>query len=55
MTKKDFILIAATLKSLKPDADGNWNSTCRAFADMCASQNPRFDRQKFLDACGVAR
>jgi hypothetical protein len=60
MTRKDFELIAAVLKAKSP-----WIKDCRPpyreivgelakdFATMCAAQNPRFDRTRFLKACGV--
>ena len=60
MTRKDFELIAAVLKDAEP-----WVKDCRPphreiigelsknFASMCAAQNPRFNRAKFLAACGV--
>lgn len=51
MSRKDFEAIAATIKSMYPrDKNGAW---ANAFADMCARQNPRFDRRRFLKACGV--
>ena len=31
-----------------------WRISCRAMADMCAGANPRFDRGRFLTACGVS-
>lgn len=55
MTRNEFELIARTLK-----ACGAWTparahrDTCEAFADMCGAQNARFDRARFLKACGVA-
>jgi hypothetical protein len=30
-----------------------WGLTCNLLADWCADQNARFNRQKFLAACGV--
>jgi hypothetical protein len=63
MTKKDFEMIASTLKSEMPEREpGNrwsdgardeWSTTCLAFASMLASTNPRFDRARFLAACGM--
>jgi len=60
MTRKDFEAIAATLLQTKPlHAEGKngialqWRTTVSAFADMCSGQNPRFDRARFLKACGV--
>jgi hypothetical protein len=59
MTKKDFEAIAAALKREKPGAnwDANkhvqWNLDVRAFANVCAASNPRFDRTRFYRACGM--
>ena len=54
MTKKDFEKLAAVIKTgrtgdIDPVADRMAHST----ADMCATLNPRFDRARFLKACGV--
>lgn len=51
MTRKHFEALAAITKSIS-------NETTRKFvaaeqADYFASQNPHFDRQRFLAACGV--
>jgi hypothetical protein len=51
VTKKDFQLIADTIRY-------NLGPPCReraaeAFADALRSTNPRFDRERFLRACGV--
>ena len=58
MTRKDYVAIAAALKTA-----GNeyWNAdllllfagTCERIADVMAQDNPRFDRARFLQACGV--
>ena len=54
MTKKDFELIAAAVKEITAD---NYKQTredkAGLFADALALTNPRFDRAKFLTACGV--
>lgn len=58
MTRKDFAGIAAVFKGTKAFAHLNgqassaWEYDVAAMADFLATQNPRFDRQKFLDACG---
>lgn len=68
MTKKDFILISATLKTRREmilhDRSmevGNRavavmaiDGVAREFAFNLAVVNERFDRAKFLKACGVA-
>lgn len=50
MTKKDFELIASVIKPLEIDFKG-FIASC--FADALASKNPRFNKDKFLKACGV--
>jgi len=54
MTKKDFELIAAALARCKPSAlNTAWYNVVYALADALATTNPRFDRARFLAACGV--
>ena len=48
MTRKDYNLIANTLKNNYAD-----EHLCRAFARELANNNPNFDIDKFLDACGI--
>lgn len=68
MTKKDFELLAAALHGAEPMAHGYpsnpqaeyqaaygaWRLACRHVAHALATTNPRFDRDRFLQACGVA-
>ena len=51
MTKKDFELIAGVMRSLIHAEDRKLAS--EAFALELALVNPRFDRARFLKACGV--
>lgn len=56
MTKKDFETIAkiiASMPSFAASLRDQKNSTARQFADALANENPRFDRERFLKACGV--
>lgn len=62
MTRKDFELIAAALKASKiaPEltdapltAHLQFVFTCRTVATELATTNPRFDRERFLNACGA--
>lgn len=59
MTRKDYVLIAAALKSsqLEQFRDGaqpfQHEVSCKRVADALATDNPRFDRDRFLKACGV--
>lgn len=68
MTRKDYELIAATMLDARPspyasDAKGyavryaarlsQYRIDCETLADALATDNARFDRDKFLAACGV--
>lgn len=62
MTKKDYELIASVLKQAILFCDDTSNqdddillleTLSKRFADTLASKNPRFNREKFLKACGV--
>jgi hypothetical protein len=58
MTKRDYELIAEVVKDLRnlslvPDFEVNPQVIAQTFADRLAKTNPRFDRAKFLRACGV--
>ena len=58
MTKKDYIAFADALKRERPadhwDANKHvqWNLDVRAIAAVLARDNARFDRERFLTACG---
>lgn len=65
MTRKDYELIAAVLADYAPKGLGFINSEREAqigqwldmvddMADALAKDNPRFDKDRFLRACGVA-
>ena len=65
MTRKDYIAIADALAQTRPDSTmldpivvkesveiwDQWLRDRRRVADVLASDNPRFDRQRFYDAC----
>ena len=63
MTRKDYELIAAALaatnqhKATDDDYREGWfaaaSSVAHRLADSLASDNPRFDRARFLAACGI--
>jgi hypothetical protein len=45
---------ATLLGSLDPDAEWmlvQWELDVKAVADVCAASNPRFDRERFIQAC----
>jgi lipopolysaccharide biosynthesis protein len=58
MTKKHFKAIAEAFKFGRPAKhwDPNkrtqWNMDVKAMADVCASFNGAFDRDRFIAACG---
>jgi hypothetical protein len=49
MTRQHFCFIASIIASLPSERE----QTARAFADKLAESNGRFDRGRFLAACGV--
>ena len=52
---RHFAFIAGVIKAMPAHAASlraQKRSTALAFADACASTNPRFDRARFLLACG---
>ena len=57
MTKKDFIALAAALKHTKPSPYVGeyrmWRDCVIAVLEVCAKDNAKFDRWKFINACGV--
>lgn len=56
MTKKDYELIASVIYSLYL-GHTDWTRSCEQvtsrFADKLAENNPKFNRSKFLQACGI--
>lgn len=67
MTRKDYVAIAKAvsaslwntqLPDLHQEACDSHNAgvivTARNIADVMQADNPRFDRSRFLKACGVA-
>ncbi len=57
---RHFAFIAATIVNMDDLANGQtdlaklWQGrVARHFADACARTNPRFDRARFLSACGL--
>jgi hypothetical protein len=60
LTKKDFKAIAEIIRQNTVDLSTNKNisvirklTTATHLADYLEHQNPAFDREKFLTACGV--
>lgn len=65
MTKKDYIAIAHIIQDAKQDehdsieeeqaAELTRTGIAHEMADLCARDNPRFDRDRFLKACEVQK
>jgi hypothetical protein len=65
MTKKDYIAFAKEMKAMHDHySNQEMNNTefydfhneyCDAIANVLAADNPRFNREKFLKACGVEK
>ncbi len=63
MTRKDYVAIAAAIKAhtyssnaeinTRNAAEGTRQHIAEELADVMARENPRFDRARFLAACGV--
>jgi hypothetical protein len=52
MSRKHFKAIAAAIAAILDPSDRR--RIAEALADVCRESNPRFDRARFLAACGVA-
>ena len=57
MTKKDYVLIARVLKAQTEVLQGSQfdshHNTIFMLAEALAKENPKFDKNKFLSACGL--
>jgi len=53
MTKKDFVALAQLVQDYAATTDGSTRALAIFLADFCAARNPRFNRTKFLRACGI--
>ena len=58
MTQKHFVALAEALQTSEPDhasqaCRAQWAQDCMMVARVCAAFNPRFDRDRFLKACGA--
>ena len=56
MTKKDYVLIAKAVSDMflgHKDWVRNLEQVSNKLADALQAQNPLFNREKFLTACGV--
>jgi hypothetical protein len=62
MTRKDYELIAKVLKGARDYEEQNpinkpnffiVEAVAKTLSEVLATENPRFDRARFLSACGV--
>jgi len=54
MTRQDFVAIANVLKNVPfTDEQDRVIVACRLMDEVLEPANPRFDRQRFLEACGI--
>ncbi len=61
MTKKDYVRIADAVWLAKPTeaeheqgtATSGWAKVIGELADALGAENPKFDRAKFISACGL--
>jgi hypothetical protein len=53
MTRKDFQALADMLKGAECLNDTQRHYLACKLADLCQEQNPRFDRKRFVAACGA--
>ena len=54
MTRKDYVMIADVIKNLDECIDSyGLDVLVENMSDALAKDNPRFDRARFLAACGV--
>ena len=56
MSKKDYELIAGVLYYTQPSTSWlnkhvQWRHTMNAMAETLEKNNPKFNRQRFIDAC----
>lgn len=52
MTRKDYVLIAQAIADVWCDSQAQAD-IADSIANALEADNPRFDRARFLDACGV--
>lgn len=59
MTRQDYVMIASAIRDSLPDegeafARRMLRQAADFIADGCKADNPRFDRKRFLTACGFS-
>lgn len=58
MTRRDYVLLAQTMRSVRPnpvykDHRAQWCIDMLALATALRGTNPRFERDRFMVACGA--
>ena len=53
MTRKDYVLIAEVIATSWHASAESKNDLAVKMADALETENPRFDRERFIRACGV--
>jgi hypothetical protein len=54
MTRKDYTALASALAKARPHLTPYaFEELVKSLAGHCATHNPRFDRLKFFEACGL--
>ena len=53
MTRKDYVMIAEIVATSWHASQGSKADMAYRFAEALGADNPRFDRARFLTACGV--
>jgi hypothetical protein len=53
MTRKDYVMIADAIGGMTYLSETDRATIAHDFADQLINTNPRFDRARFLTACGV--
>lgn len=59
MSRKDYVAVAAAMKANQPaphwcaNKHVQYGQDVNALANVFAAGNPRFDRARFLAACGI--
>ena len=48
MTKKHFLIITKTLSQFNPSKEN-----LKELLELCKKENPVFDEERFLKACGI--
>jgi hypothetical protein len=51
MSRKHFQALAAAVATISDP--NNRRTVAELLASVCAASNPRFNRQRFMEACGV--